>query len=381
MEKPPFKDIYIHGLVRDEKGNKMSKSKGNVIDPLVLCDKYGADAVRYTLASLASPGRDLKMSDQLVETGRNFLTKLWNVVRFAQMNGCTYNQSFNPDETTYPLNRWIIQKVKEMVQSVDDALNNYRFDDASKIIYQCVWNEFCDWYMEFVKPILQQTSWSDSRPEGYVLEQTLLKKDVRDTIAWVVIQFTRVLYPIAPFIAKKLSGELGVTDIQWPTFEYVKDQFSEDVKKAELLKESVSAIRSIRQCLHIPSSEKLSVKLESVQPQDKEFLETNSNIVSKMSGVSFSDDIKKSIPLVLNGLILHISVGESVDIHKEIGRLTKENIEFIKMRDAAMFRLNNQDFMSKASPDVVEEHKKRVHTLSDKISKTEYVISKLEKLI
>ncbi|MBE6447553.1 MAG: valine--tRNA ligase [Alphaproteobacteria bacterium] len=378
MKEVPFREVYIHGLVRDEKGHKMSKSKGNVVDPLMLCDKYGTDAVRYTLASMASPGRDLKISNQLVETGRNFLTKLWNVVRFAQMNGCANNNMFDPSEVLHPLNKWIIFEIKNMVSSVEESLDNYRFDDASRFIYQTVWNSFCDWYMELIKPILQQSALDDSKVEGYNLTQTLLKKEVRDTVAWAILQFVKVLYPIAPFISKKLSGELGVVEMSWPKTEEIDIDFKDAIRDIDLLKEIISAVRSVRQCLHIPTHEKLQAKIEISNAKISDFMTAHREVIFKMAGISFVDAINKSVPVVLNGAVLHVGVEGKIDVDRELVRLSKEVHEFIKMRDAAMFRLNNQEFINKASESVIDEHRKRVETLGEKINKTEYVIHCLE---
>lgn len=380
MNEVPFKEVYIHGLVRDKHGNKMSKSRGNVIDPLVLCDKYGADAVRYTLAYMSSPGRDLKMSDQVVETGRNFLTKLWNVVRFAQMNGCVYNASFNPNNVTHPLNKWIISEVKRTVSAVEEAYKNYRFDDAARFIYQGVWNSLCDWYMEFMKPILQQSALTNENAAGYDLGTTLLKKDVRDTMAWAVVQFIRILYPIAPFISKKLSGELGAVDIVWPEVDNINLDFLDSVREIGLLKEIISAVRSLKQSFHMAPSEKLDAILEGSQVDTQCFIENYKEIISRMAGVTFVNSVNQSVPVVLNGAILSIGVEGKIDVEKEITNLKKEIENCVKMRDAAMFRLNNEDFKKKASEEVIAEHNKRVEVLSEKISKSEYIIRSLESM-
>ncbi|MDR2268235.1 MAG: valine--tRNA ligase, partial [Holosporaceae bacterium] len=260
--KTPFKNVYIHALVRDEKGNKMSKSKGNVIDPLVLCGTYGADAVRYTLASLASPGRDIKIGRKSVEIGRNFLTKLWNAVRFAQMNSCTYNKDFAVNDVRHPLGQWIIHKVKNMIIEVETAMENYRFDEASRIIQQCVWNSFCDWYMEFIKPILQMDSISTNCKQN-----TLLKKDIQDVTCWVILQFVSVLYPFTPFMSKKLSEELEFTDISWPNVASITVDCTNSVRKINLLQGIIMSIRSMRQCLGIPLSEKLEISVDAASKE------------------------------------------------------------------------------------------------------------------
>lgn len=379
LKEVPFREVYIHGLVRDKHGNKMSKSKGNVIDPLTLCDKYGADAVRYTLAYMSSPGRDLKMSDKVVETGRNFLTKLWNVVRFAQMNGCVYNNSFNPNDVTHPLNKWIIFETKNTVDAVEEAYKTYRFDDAARVIYQGIWNSLCDWYMEFVKPILQESALTDDNNEGYDLSQTLLKKDIRDTIAWVIVQFIRVLYPIAPFISKKLSGELGATEIVWPKFDNVQLDFEASINQVELLKEIVTSVRSIKQSFRMPANEKLNAVLEGTTVDIGSFTETYGKIVHRITGISFVDSVDMSVPVVLNGgVILRMGIDREIDIQEKIADFKKEIADYTRMRDAALFRLNNEDFKNKATEEVIAEHNKRVEVLSEKINKIEHIIRSLE---
>ena len=379
LKEVPFKEVYIHGLVRDKQGNKMSKSKGNVIDPLTLCDKYGADAVRYTLAYMSSPGRDLKMSDRVVETGRNFLTKLWNVVRFAQMNGCVYNNSFDPNDVTHPLNKWIIFETKNTVDAVEEAYKNYRFDDAARLIYQGIWNSLCDWYMEFVKPILQESALTDGNRENYNLSQTLLKKDVRDTMAWVIVQFIRVLYPIAPFISKKLSGELGATEIVWPELDSIQLDFTDSINQVELLKEIVTSVRSIKQSFRMLANEKLNAVLEGNTVDIGSFTETYGKIVHKMAGISFVNSVDMSVPVVLNGgAILRMGIDREIDIQEKIANFKKEIADYTKMRDAALFRLNNEDFKNKATEEVIAEHNKRVEVLSEKINKIEHIIRSLE---
>ncbi len=378
MNKTPFKDIYIHGLVRDKHGNKMSKSKGNVIDPLELCDKYGADAVRYTLAYMSSPGRDIKMSDQVVETGRNFLTKLWNVVRFAQMNGCVYNAEYNPNKIIHPLNKWIIFETRKTIGQIEEALDSYRFDDAARLIYQGVWNSLCDWYMEFVKPVLQQTSMTDENLSGYDLNQTLFKKDIRDTMAWVIVQYIRVLYPIAPFISKKLSGELGSTDIEWPKFGKIDIDFTDAVNQIELLKDVVTSIRSLKKGLHIAPGEKLNASIEGAAVDSAGFIENYKDIIFSMTKVTLVDKVGVSVPVVLSGAILRMEIDNKVDITKEIASMKKELENNVKMRDAVLFRLSNEAFMQKASEEVIAEHNHRIEVLTDKISKAEHIIRSLE---
>ncbi|MCR5225301.1 MAG: valine--tRNA ligase [Alphaproteobacteria bacterium] len=375
MKKVPFPNVYIHSLVRDEKGQKMSKSKGNVIDPLDLCETYGADAVRYTLASLASPGRDIKMNSRLVETGRNFLTKIWNVMRFAQMNGCTYNKDIDFYGIKHPIAQWIVVQVKKMVKDLEIALDNYRFDDATKIIYQCVWGAFCDWYMELIKPILQKTSLDTEIAEGYDLQQALLKKDIRDVTSWCILQFVRALYPISPFISKKLSGELGVTEMSWPDVDAVPEYFNDSVRKVELLKDAISAIRSVRQFLHISVSEKLNVNLDIQDSDISSFVSENRELLNRMAGVALSDNVaSRSVSVVISGATLKIAIPQTVDVENEKRRLIMECGKLKKQRDDSAAKLSNEDFMSKAPAEVVDEHKQRVSEMNEKIERIEFII-------
>lgn len=378
MGEVPFKKMYIHGLVRDEKGQKMSKSKKNVIDPLDLCKKFGADAVRYTLASLSSPGRDVKMNEQSVSLGRNFLTKIWNVVRFTQMNGSFYNKNFVPSEVTDPLAKWIISRIRQMVVNVEKSLDDYRFDDATREIYQCVWGAFCDWYIELIKPVLQKSSVTDEKIEGYSLDNVLKKKEIRDTTAWAILQFVRVLYPFAPFISKKLSGELGVFDMSWPDVESMNVRMDKSTQFVESIKEIIAAIRSVKQCLHIQAISRLTFAIESPDEEFVNFIANCGEILTTMCGAKLGELKGATIPMVIDHAILHVCLGDLVDIQKELKRLHQEIDQLEKIKSSTQARLNNPNFMEKAAPEVIEEHKKRIQSLDEKIHKTTYIINGLE---
>ncbi|MDR2157857.1 MAG: valine--tRNA ligase [Holosporaceae bacterium] len=378
MDDVPFSEVYIHGLIRDIKGQKMSKSKKNVINPIDLCKKYGADALRYTLASMSSPGRDIKMTDHLVEKGRNFLTKLWNVVRFAQMKGCIYNREFDINAVSHPVAQWIIHKVKQMVLDVENSMENYRFDEAANHLYQCLWGSFCDWYLEFIKPILQQSPAGFTDNNRYSLSHTLLKKDIRDATAWAILQFIKVLYPIAPFIAKKLSGEMGVLEMSWPDVSNINADFSDGVGEIEFVKTTISSIRSLKQCLCFSVKEKLGARIESVNPAVEDLLFKYADIIQNMAGVSLDNISGQTVPVVLDGAIIHIGVGGQMNVNEEKARLRNEVQKLLKSKDEAIARLSNNDFLNKATEEVVQEHKERVDEIADKVQKINYVIQSLE---
>ena len=194
MDDVPFHDVYIHALVRDEKGAKMSKSKGNVIDPLGLIDEYGADALRFTLAAMAAQGRDIKLSTQRVEGYRNFATKLWNAARFAEINGCTGNAAFDPRAARVTLNQWIIGEAAKAIADVTVAIQAYRFNDAANAAYRFVWNIFCDWYLELAKPLLQGA------------DETA-KAETQATTAFILDQAVKLLHPIHAFHHRGIVGE------------------------------------------------------------------------------------------------------------------------------------------------------------------------------
>lgn len=378
MDNVPFPEVYIHGLVRDAKGHKMSKSRGNVIDPLKLCEKYGTDAVRYTLTTLASPGRDLKIDEQSVEINRNFLTKLWNVVRFAQMNGCVYNNYFDPSAVDNAFSKWIIVKVLQTVKEVEVALDSYRFDEATKAIYHCIWSTFCDWYLEFIKPVLQQSAIDEERAEGYNLNYTIYKKDVRDTTAWAIVQFVRLLYPIAPFISKKLSGEMGVMEMSWPSLTTVTPDERLAVEHVEFLQELITSVRSLKQCLHLPASEKVYVSLNDMEEHYQKFLQDHATILRHMAHIELGTTEGMSFPIAINSTVVQMFLMTQVDVKSKIEQLRQELTNLEKAKNSATARLANEEFLSKAAAEVVEEHKKRVVSLDAKIQKMSTLLRNLE---
>ncbi|MDR0631862.1 MAG: valine--tRNA ligase [Holosporaceae bacterium] len=378
LDKVPFPEVYIHGLVRDEKGRKMSKSKGNVINPMDLCKRYGADSVRWTLASLSSPGRDIKMNEQLVETGRNFLTKLWNVVRFAQINGCIYNKDFEIEDISHPVAKWIIYQIKQMVLKVEESMDNYRFDEVTGHLYHCLWDSFCDWYVEFIKPILQQSSLVDDEKQNYDLQHTLLKKDIRDTTVWAILQYIKVLYPISPFIAKKLSGEIGVLDMSWPNVAGIDIDFSDAIKEIEFLKTLISSVRSMKQCLRFPLGGKINIRVESASSDVEELISRYEEVLHRMAGIRLGEVTGQTVPIVIDNAIIHMELGNTINIADEKKRLTNEITKLTKNREDALSRLANNDFLNKADDKIIEEHQKRVDSINEKVQKINYIIQSLD---
>jgi valyl-tRNA synthetase len=209
MDEVPFRDIYIHALVRDGKGQKMSKSKGNVIDPIELIDAYGADALRFTLAAMAAQGRDIKLSSERVEGYRNFATKLWNASRFAMMNDCIPVEGFDPKEAKTTLNRWIAGELERAVSAVTEALEGFRFNEAAGAVYHFIWHIYCDWYLELIKPV-------------FVGDDEAAKAETRAMAAYVLDKALQLLHPFMPFVTEELWEKLGNKESihvqKWPKY-------------------------------------------------------------------------------------------------------------------------------------------------------------------
>jgi valyl-tRNA synthetase len=347
-EVVPFRDVYIHALVRDERGQKMSKSKGNVIDPLGVIDEYGADALRFTLAAMAAQGRDIKLSSQRVEGYRNFATKLWNAARFAEMNGCTRDPEFDPRRAKQTLNRWIAHEIAEANRDVTAAIEDYKFNDAAAAIYRFVWNIFCDWYLELAKPVLVG-------PDGEAESET------RAATVWVLDEILKLLHPFMPFITEELwqvTGNSGLLALaSWPDHEGLDDVKAE----AEIgwVIELISAIRSVRAEMGVNSP----LALVMVQVGDHVWERTTrwSEFIKKMARVS---DVTRmpafpegAAQLVVRGEVAALPLKGVIDLDAERARLGKE----LARCDADIARvdakLGNPNFVARAPEEVVDEEK------------------------
>jgi len=348
----PFKDIYIHALVRDEKGQKMSKSKGNIIDPLDLIDKFGCDALRFTLTALAAQGRDIKLAESRVEGFRNFATKLWNASRFCEMNECKPVEGFDPSAAKQTVNRWMASKVAEASARVADALDAYRFNDAAQGLYQLVWNVFCDWYLEFAKPIFQGSD-------------EAAKAETRATAAWSLQQILKLLHPVMPFITEELweqfgtGGSLMLTG--WPQLAFRDEQAESEI---DWLVRTISEIRTVRAEMNVPPSAKLALKVkdQSAQTADRlaryqPIMLTLARLDSIETGVA--EGGKGAVQVVVDEATLFLPLGDVIDLAAERIRLEKEigklDSEIAKLDG----KLNNEAFVAKAKPEVVEEQRER----------------------
>lgn len=366
MGKSPFKYIYIHGLVRDSKGQKMSKSKGNVIDPLNLCEEYGADAVRFTLAYLSSPGRDVKMDSKTVEIGRNFLTKVWNSVRFAQMHGIDKNNTLEIANIKSEICLWVINETKKSINEFANSIENYRFDECAKIVYQFVWNKFCDWFLEMVKPILQKDS--DE------------KNDVLSVLPWVIEQITSMLYPICPFISQAIRDEISIRKMEFPKFMIDRAE-CDKCKKVELLIEIITKIRSVRKELNINPGEIIKITAESSDVNELEFISKNASIIRNMCKSEIIDNSNgKAISVVIRNTVVKLLVGDLVDPASEIIKLRKELDKLISDKLQIEGRLNNKNFIEKASKDIIDENRSRLLAINCNMNSINELLQEISKI-
>jgi valyl-tRNA synthetase len=348
----PFKDIYIHALVRDEKGQKMSKSKGNIIDPLDLIDKFGCDALRFTLTALAAQGRDIKLAESRVEGFRNFATKLWNASRFCEMNECKPVAGFDPSTARQTVNRWMAAKVSEAAARVAESLDAYRFNDAAQALYQLVWNVFCDWFLEFAKPTFQGTD-------------EAAKAETRATAAWSLQQILKLLHPVMPFITEELWEQFGTSDslmlTAWPDLAFRDEQAEAEI---DWLVRTISEIRTVRAEMNVPPSAKLSLKVKDQSSQTEArlsryqpIIQTLARLESIETGVESGG--KGAVQLVVDEATLFLPLADIIDLAAERARLEKEigklDAEIAKLDG----KLNNEAFISKAKPEVVEEQRER----------------------
>jgi valyl-tRNA synthetase len=355
MGEVPFRTVYIHALVRDVRGQKMSKSRGNIIDPLELIDRYGCDALRFTLAALAAPGRDIKLAESRVEGYRNFGTKLWNALRFAQSNSCAFVAGFDPANCRLTVNRWIAAAAADCAAAVTDALDAYRFDEAANRLYQFVWGTFCDWYIEFTKPILQG-------------EDAEAGAETRATTAWILGRIVHLLHPIMPFITEEIWEQLAgdaagmLITAQWP--DLPRDSLDADASaEMEWVVQAISAIRALRAEMNVPPAARVPLFIKDAEPVAVQRVERHREHFIRLARAERFEHVADipagGVQVAVEDAILILGLGEVVDLTRERERLGKEigklEAELAKI-DA---KLANPTFLAKAKAEVVEEQRER----------------------
>jgi valyl-tRNA synthetase len=372
LKSAPFHTVLINARVVDEKGKKMSKTAGNVIDPLTLIDQYGADALRFALLIAATPGRDLRMGPSVVESYRNFCTKLWNAARFMEMNGCKIDPAFDPAKAAHVFNRWIVGETVKAEAAVRAGLDAYRFNDAATSLYQFVWNVTCDWYLELIKPVLNGSD-------------EAAKAETRATASWVLDQILKLLHPFAPFITEELwaktAEEAGVTretmliEADWPAYGPALIDASADAEINTLIA-TITALRSLRSEMNVPAGAKLPLLVltpssrsggggppQAVEGAALSLLQSRLDILDRLGRVESLETAAEfprgTAQTVVGDLTLGIPLEGVIDMGKEAARLKKdlarEESEIAKIDG----KLGNPAFLEKAAPEVVEEQRER----------------------
>lgn len=360
----PFRKLYLHGLVRAADGAKMSKSKGNTVDPLGLIDRYGADALRFFMAAMESQGRDIKMDERRVEGYRNFATKLWNATRFAMANGIGASTGLEPPAATHAVNKWIIAETVETVQALDLALADLRFDAAANAIYQFIWSRFCDWYLELIK--------------GAIDDET------RAVAGWVLDQILVMLHPFMPFITEELWHALGQRDYdlivaKWP----MPDARALDpAARAEIdwLIRLVSEVRAARTELGVPPGAKLPMHVGGSDEATGARLRRQTAAIARLARVELAEGevpAGGSLQVVVDGATYMLPIGDVIDLDAERARLAKAIAAAAKERDSLAGRLSNPSFIERAKPEAVEKARA---DHADKAAEAERLLAALARL-
>jgi valyl-tRNA synthetase len=359
MGQTPFADVILHGIVRDEKGKKMSKTTGNVIDPLTVIDQYGADAMRFTLAAMASSGRDIKLSMARVEGYRNFATKIWNAARFAEMNGCVRVAGFDPHMVRETLNRWVLGEAARAAREVAAGIEAYRFNDAADAAYRFVWGTFCDWYVELSKPVLQA--------EG----NSAAKDETRATVAFVIDVIASLLHPFMPFMTEELwavKGEAGpartglLCHADWPGLTGLENAAAE--AEIGFVVDLISEIRSVRTEINVAGGAQVELVLVGASAGTRAIVGRWEAMIARQaraSSIGFAENAPhQSAQIVVRGETIAMPLAGLIDLGAETSRLNKELAKLDGEIGGVERKLANAEFIAKAPEEVIEENRERI---------------------
>lgn len=357
-QRVPFRDVYVHPLVRDEKGKKMSKSLGNILDPLELIDKFGADAVRFTLAAMAVMGRDLKLSEDRIAGYRNFGTKLWNAARFAEMNDCRPDPGFDPATVSLTANKWIVGETGRVREALDAALTAYKFNEAAAALYAHVWGKVCDWYVELAKPLLQDEA---AAPE------------TRATMAWVLDQCLKLMHPFMPFVTEALWGQIAerpglLCHTDWPDYGAGLVDAAADAEMGWVTG-LIDEVRSVRAQMHVPAGAKVTLVTLAVSAEQAAALEVNRALVARLARVerfeTAAEAPRGAVTLAVQGASFCLPLAEVIDIAAERDRLAKAIEKLAKEAKGIRGKLANEAFVARAPEEVVDEQRARLEAVEE----------------
>ncbi len=369
LDKEPFKDVYVHALVKDEKGQKMSKSKGNVINPLDLIEKYSADALRFTLLSMASPGTDVKLSEDRVKGYRNFLNKLWNANNFLITNNCDFSKIDEKPSLSININKWIYSELIETKNKIEKNLKDYRFDEAAKNAYQFTWHSYCDWYLELSKTILFS-------------EDEKAKDEVRQVSAYVFRQILIILHPFIPFVTEEIwlnnkfdnSGKDFLMLANWPSGELESDSSNNQVKKIISI---VSELRSFKNELSVSPGSFIDISIETVSKKEQSFFIDNEIILKKLGRIKnlHNKDLDKpAATLMVSGDLFKVYFDEDVDLKLIKKNLTTRQDKYQEEMNKISERLANKSFVDRAPKDIVDQEKTNYNNLKNDVERISITI-------
>jgi len=374
LKKEPFKQIYVHALVRDEKGQKMSKSKGNVIDPLELIESYSADALRFTLLSMASPGRDVKLSEQRVKGYRNFLTKIWNANNFLKVNKCEFNSQINSKKLSLNINKWIYSELISTKNSAEKYIKDYRFDEATRVIYKFVWNSYCDWYLELSKTIL----FSNNKKHT---------KEVKATSGFIFKEILILLHPFIPFITEELwlKNKLGKKKEKYLMYaNWIKDNKARKDKETTDVNQVIdviSRIRAFKNELSVSPGSFIDISVQSVSKKKQNLFLNNEIMLKKLGRINSiftKDSTNESATLVISGEIFKIYFDKGVDFNLIKDNLSQKHNKLSKELESISKKLDNKNFVERAPKHVVEQEKNTYNKLKSDIDKINLTIKSLK---
>jgi len=372
LEKEPFKDIYVHALVRDEKGQKMSKSKGNVIDPLDLIEKYSADALRFTLLSMASPGRDVKLSEDRVKGYRNFLNKIWNANNLLKQNDCNFDEIEKPKELKVNINKWIISEYYSINNQIKQNIKDYRFDEAARNAYQFVWHSFCDWYLELSKTILYSNDKSSI-------------EEVKKVSAYIFREILIILHPFVLFVTEEiwLNNKLDKDSsdyLMFANWSEEKPQESNEYNDVSNIIEIITSIRSFKNEIGVSPGSLIDISLANTNSKTQDFFNKNEIVLKKLGRISnilLEDQKKSSASLIIKGELYKMYFEQDVDIKTIKDTLLKKHSKIKDEMDKINTRLSNKSFIDRAPKDIVELEKSNFNNLEKDAKKIQLTLENL----
>jgi len=374
IKKEPFSKVYVHALVRDEKGQKMSKSKGNVIDPLDIINKYGADSLRFTLISMAAPGRDVKLSEDRVKGYRNFLNKIWNANKFSKINKCILSKKINIKKTNLDINKWIYFKLVKTNKEAKKYISDFRFDEAARVIYQFVWHSYCDWYIEFLKPIF------DSKNIKNIEES-------RNILSFIQANISVLLHPFIPFFTEKVWQDFKFNNyfnlpIMYKNWDIKTEQnFKKSHNKIDWLINLVTTIRSTKVNLNISPGAFIDISLAELSPDKIKIVNNNLNLfkrLGRVSDVTSAKSDKKGVKIIVGGETIILYFDKDIDLNEQKQKISNKVKELSQKIIGLNDKLKNKSFLKNAPKHIVEKEKSALIDCKSELKKLNSILNSIK---